>query len=246
MSNTLSVKTVLPKPIRTGLRRIAGIDDLHARIDELEGRLAETRDETWDRSRSRWREASPTTNLTWDEELTGEAFIAKVAANGGFGPETDVLEIGPGYGRLLRECLGTGAEFRSYLGVDLSAENVAHLTESFGTDAISFVNADIENVELDREVSLVISSLTLKHIYPSFERALANVAQFVRSGGRFVIDLIEGDRLYWEHDRATYIRHYSREEVREILERIGLTDVSFDEVEHSPGRTRLLVVATRP
>jgi SAM-dependent methyltransferase len=246
VSTTLSVKTVLPKPLRSSLRRIAGIDDLHARIDELEQRLAESREETWARSRSRWREASPTTNLTWDEELTGEAFIAKVSENGGFGPDADVLEIGPGYGRLLREVLRSRASFRSYLGVDLSAENVAYLSESFAGDAISFVNADIETVELNREVSVVISSLTIKHIYPSFERAMENVARFVRPGGRFIFDLIEGDRLYWEHDRQTYIRHYTRDEVREILGRIGLTDISFDEVEHSPGRTRLLVLATRP
>ena len=31
----------------------------------------------------------------------------------------------------------------------------------------------------------------------------------------------------------------------EILGRIGFTDVSFDEVTHCPGRTRLLVVAQR-
>jgi SAM-dependent methyltransferase len=242
---TTAVKNAVPGPLRTGLRRIAGIDDLHARIDELEERLAESREDTWERSRSRWREASPTSNLTWDEELTGDAFIAKVAAVGGFGPETDVLEVGPGYGRLLRACLDAGVEFRSYLGVDLSAENVGHLQQGFGTEAITFVNADVETVRLEHDVDLVISSLTLKHLYPSFERALGNLAERLRSGGQMVFDLIEGERRYWEHDRATYIRLYTRDEVRQILARIGLTDISFDEVEHSPGRTRLLVVARR-
>jgi SAM-dependent methyltransferase len=246
VSATTAVKAILPSPVKSGLRRIAGIDDLHARIDELEERLTESREETWERSRSRWRDASPTANLTWDQELTGDAFVSKVAANGGFGPEADVLEIGPGYGRLHKACLDAGVEFRSYLGVDLSDKNVAHLTERFGSETVEFVQSDIESVELDRDVSVVISSLTLKHLYPSFEKALANVTRFVRPGGRFVFDLIEGDRRYWEHDNATYIRRYTRSEVTEILERIGLTDVSFDEVEHSPGWSRLLVVATRP
>jgi SAM-dependent methyltransferase len=243
---TSSLRAVVPTPVRRGLRRIAGIDDLHARIDDLEERLAESREITWDRSRSRWRQAGPTVGLTWDEELTGDAFVAKVSSTGAFGPETDVLEIGPGYGRLLRACLEAGVEFRSYLGVDLSAENVAHLGEAFGQDHVSFVNADIETAVLEHDVSLVISSLTLKHLYPSFERALAHVCESLRPGGRIVFDLIEGKRRYWERDRATYIRWYTREEVREILGRIGLTDVSFDEVEHAPGRSRLLVVAIRP
>ena len=243
MKTSAAVKAVVPRPVRHSLRRIAGIDDLHARIDELEERLAESRDDTWERSRTRWRDASPTDDLTWDTELTGDAFIEKVVETGAFGPETDVLEIGPGYGRLLRSCLDAGLQFRSYVGVDLSAENVAHLQEKFGSDTVSFVNADIESIQLDSDVDLVISSLTLKHLYPSWERGLANVSSRLRPGGRLVIDLIEGERRWWEHDNATYIRSYSREEVREILGRIGFTDVYFDEVTHCPGRTRLLVVA---
>jgi SAM-dependent methyltransferase len=245
MKTSATVKAVVPKPVRQSLRRIAGIDDLHARIDELEERLAESRDDTWERSRTRWREASPTSNLTWDTELTGDAFIDKVAATGAFGPETDVLEIGPGYGRLLRACLDAGVGFRSYVGVDLSAENVAHLEDRFGTDTISFINADVETVELDTDIDLVLSSLTLKHLYPSCERALANVSSRLRPGGRLVFDLIEGERRRWEHDNLTYIRSYSREEIREILARIGFSDISFDEVTHCPGRTRMLVVARR-
>jgi SAM-dependent methyltransferase len=243
---TTAAKTVVPAPLRARLRRIAGIAELNARIDELEERLAESREETWMRSRSRWRDADPTPDLTWDEAISGDMFIAKVRSHAAFGPDTDILEIGPGYGRLLQACLDADAEFRSYLGVDLSAKNVEHLTDRFGSEKISFINEDIETVKLARDVDLVFSSLTLKHLYPSFEKALANVARSVRPGGRFVFDLIEGERRYWEHDRATYIRTYSRDEVREILTRIGLTDIAFAEVQHTPDRVRLLVVATRP
>jgi SAM-dependent methyltransferase len=245
MNTSAAVKAAVARPVRHSLRRIAGVDDLQARIDTLEERLAESREETWERSRARWRESSPTSNLTWDVELTGDAFIEKVVATGAFGPEADVLEIGPGYGRLHRACLDAGVRFRSYVGVDLSAENVAHLTERFGSDTVSFINADIESVELDHDVDLVLSSLTLKHLYPSCERALANVSSRLRPGGRLVFDLIEGERRWWEHDNVTYIRSYSREEIREILGRIGFTDISFDEVVHCPGRTRMLVIARR-
>jgi SAM-dependent methyltransferase len=246
LNANVAVKAVVPGALRRKLRAAAGIDDLHARIDELEERLSESREDTWQRSRSRWREAAPTANLTWDEELTGDAFIGKVRDHGGFGQAADVLEIGPGYGRLHSACRDLQAPFRTYLGVDLSETNVAHLNETFGDDAVSFVQGDIETIQLDREVDLVISSLTLKHIYPSWEKALANVAASMRSGGLFAIDLIEGDRRYWEHDNETYIRWYTRDEIRAMFGRIGVTDVEFDEVEHCPGRTRLLVLARKP
>jgi hypothetical protein len=42
-----------------------------------------------------------------------------------------------------------------------------------------------------------------------------------------------------------YVRRYSRGEVESILSDVGLELVAFDEVEHHPEHTRLLVVAKR-
>lgn len=209
----------------------------------METRLHESREEAWERSRQRWRTAKPDPNLTWDAELTGEAFVAKAAEYGAFGAGRSILEIGPGYGRLLSACIDRGVEFEHYLGVDLSADNVTHLCEKFDDERVRFVEGDVETVELDRQFDSMISSLTFKHLFPSFEAALANLAPQLRPGGLAIFDLIEGRRRYFEPDAVTYIRWYSREEIEGILDAAGIELVSFDEVRHLPELSRLLVVA---
>jgi SAM-dependent methyltransferase len=220
--------------------------DLARRLDRLETQLLESQEDGWDRSRRRWRAAKPDARLTWGARPTGDAFVAKAAEYGAFGPGRTVVEIGPGYGRLLTACLEAGVELGSYIGVDLAEENVVHLRERFPQEEVRFICADVETVELGEDVDSVMSSLTFKHLFPSFEAALANLARQLRAGGTVVFDLIEGQRRYFEEDGVTYIRWYSRAEVEEILGRVGLERVAFDEVRHLPELTRLLVVARRP
>jgi hypothetical protein len=61
-----------------------------------------------------------------------------------------------------------------------------------------------------------------------------------------VFDLIEGSREYFHRDDRTFMREYTRDEVAAIVSAAGLELVTFDEVVHAPGRTRLLVVVTKP
>lgn len=244
----MSVRHRLRTALLGGVNR--RIDRLEARLtqrlDALETRLHESRDDTWSRSRERWRAAQPTPNLTWDVELTGSEFIAKAERFGAFGPDRRVVEIGPGYGRLLDTALRRGLEFESWTGVDLSERNVAFLDERFGRNGISFVHGDAEQVSLPRAADAVLSSLTFKHLFPSFQEALRNLGSQLRDGGLVIFDLIEGHRRYFEDDEVTYIRWYSREEVDEILGEAGLERVAFDEVRHHPDVARLLVVARKP
>jgi SAM-dependent methyltransferase len=233
--------------------RLSGIADLERRMADLEAdirrletQLHESREEGWERSRRRWRVAAPDARLTWGAELTGDAFVEKAAAHGAFGPGKAVLEVGPGYGRLLRTAIERGDEFGSWTGVDLSAQNVRHLIESFERPGIRFVHADAEKVLLDEPVDAMLSSLTFKHLFPSFERVLVNVSGQMRPGAVVLFDLIEGDRRYFERDGVTYIRWYTRPEIEAILERAGLEPPVFDVVHHHRDASRLLVVARKP
>jgi SAM-dependent methyltransferase len=132
------------------------------------------------------------------------------------------------------------------VGLDLSEQNVKYLRETFVDPRISFIHGDAESAVPDGEFDLAISSLVFKHIFPSFERALANIASRLNAGGLACFDLIEGDARYFEQwDEVTYIRHYSRPEISAILERCGLTLVAFDEVAHDAEHRRLLVVARK-
>lgn len=109
-------------------------------------------DFTWEGSRSRWRSAEPDVDLTWGIEVTGDAFIEKVSSYGGVGPEAAVLEVGPGYGRLLGAALGKPVAFARWLGVDLSADNVKHLQGRFRQSNVRFCRDDVETLSLESPV----------------------------------------------------------------------------------------------
>jgi SAM-dependent methyltransferase len=241
---------VLPKPVRHAVRhRIDAAREfryLPERLERLETMMLESHEQLHGRSRQRWSKAEPDADLTMGREMTGDAFIAKAEAHDAFGAGKTVVEVGPGYGRLLDAALRRGVAFERWIGVDLSPRNVEHLQARFAGDSrIAFLTGDAETVDLDGQVDTVVSSLTFKHLYPSFEVALAHLTSRMRDGGSIVIDLIEGDRRYFEGDAKTYIRWYGRDEVGAIFERCGCEIAAFDEVEHDPDHRRLLAVGKR-
>ncbi|TMD23603.1 MAG: class I SAM-dependent methyltransferase [Chloroflexi bacterium] len=195
------------------------------------------------RSRTRWRSAIPSSDLTWGRRVSGDAFIRKVEFYGGFGSAKSILEIGPGYGRLLQSCLDLKVPFKDYYALDISAANVDWLREKFGAPNRMFIQGDAETTPLPAGFDSMMSSLTFKHLYPSFEPALNNLVRFARPNARFFFDLLEGQSRFFERDRITYIRRYSREQVTDMLARSRLELVAFDTVEHDPEHRRLLVVA---
>ena len=218
---------------------------LTKRVDHLEERLYESKSATIERSKTRWRDTAPTTNLTWDRPLAGDAFIAKAVEYRAFGDGRAILEIGPGYGRLPKAILKMQIPFSQYRGLDISAKNVTYLSGQFTDPRIGFIYGDAESASLPQKFDVVISSLVLKHIFPSFEKALTNVSSYLNPGAVVVFDVIEGHKQFFEDDEVTYIRYYTRDELTEIVERSELQLVAFDEVVHDADHPRLLVVAKK-
>ncbi|HEX7177441.1 MAG TPA: class I SAM-dependent methyltransferase [Pyrinomonadaceae bacterium] len=252
-----SIKSFVPYRVQNAMRVLLGISAIEARMSELEERLGRSEDKLdefekisfskdfWERSRVRWRGNEPSTGLTWNKELKGDNFISKVASYNAFGPDSAVLEIGPGYGRLLKAMLTQGVSFKNYLGVDLSPDRVRQLKETFANEKIDFRQGDVENVALDGTFDVVISSLTFKHLYPTFEKSLANLTTYVNLNGMLFFDLVEGKANFFEYGGETYLHFYQKSEVLEILGRTNLELVAFDQVEHDPEHVRLLVVAKK-
>lgn len=226
-------------------RQALGLQKLDERISHLEARMRVYEPQGWDRSRERWRSVSPDSKLTWGRQLNGNAFVRKVQEYGGFGPDRSVLEIGPGYGRLVTAALGRKLEFCDYLGVDISPSNVEYLRGRFDDPRLEFTIADVEDLTLERRFDTLISSLVFKHLFPSFEAALRICAGHLRPGAIACFDLLEGSDRIFEADGATYIRWYERDEVARILARVGMELVDFDYVKHDPDHERLLTVARR-
>ena len=231
-----------------------GITELEKRIDllnellilDFSGKSQEAIAILHERSRKRWQTSQPDAKLTWGKKLSGDNFISKVNSYAGFGLNKAILEIGPGYGRLLRSCLRLNMPFSQYVGLDISKENINYLRNTFTYDNVSFIQGDVENISFSTKFDRVLSSLTFKHFFPSFEKALRNIVNYVNPGGMFFFDLNEGKKRYFEGDGATYIRWYTRKEVREILSRLSLQLVAFDQVQHVRNYLRLFVIAKRP
>lgn len=213
------------------------------------------------RSRRTWIAfAGPDPGLTWGLDLDGRGFIEETKEY--FGPEKSLLEIGPGYGRLLDSVLASGLSFKDYLGMDLSRRNVDFLRQKYADPRISFVLNDAESAKLDFEYDLLISSLTFKHLYPTFETALVNLSTYAKPGAILTFDLVESGKgrtflskriggqrwlrgdAFFQKD-GVYIRRYRRDEIGEIVQRANLELVKFGSVVHAERYPRLLVTARR-
>jgi SAM-dependent methyltransferase len=197
----------------------------------------------------RWAGARPIPGLTWGRDLPGDNFVSKAASYGVFGPDQAVLEIGAGYGRLFDAALRQRQPFRRYVAVDISERNVRHLEERFAQDSLAVVHGAIETVSLDERFDGVLSSLTIKHLYPTFVPGLQNVARHLEPGAIVVFDLIEqrvdGDLQYVHGDTKTYTRRYTRAQVEELLPQASLELVALDQVVHEPGTPKRLLVVAR-
>jgi 2-polyprenyl-3-methyl-5-hydroxy-6-metoxy-1,4-benzoquinol methylase len=246
------LKSLIPGNIKRLAKDLLGITSVYEsmaamqrRVDQLEELLYESKEATSERSKTRWRATAPTTGLTWGKEVEGSAFILKAASYSAFSDEKTILEIGPGYGRLLKAILKQQIPFSRYMGIDISSENIKYLKENFSSPKISFLYGDAETKSLDDSFDVVLSSLVLKHLFPSFERALRNISNYLNPECMVFFDLIEGKERYFERDGVTYIRHYSKAEILEIVEHSSLDIVAFDEVQHDPDHRRLVVVAKK-
>jgi len=258
----MAVKRFVPAAARRAVIEMLGIGALREatarmeerirtqelRISQLEERLDRSGHDAeflWETSRKRWKGADPDRGLTWGRAVSGEAFIDKVVEHGGFEGLPTVLELGPGYGRLPRAIQAKAIGFSQYLGIDISETNVKYLRQEFPSDKMQFIRADAETCSLDITFDTFIASLVMKHLFPTFEACLGNLARFANPGSRFFFDLLEGDRQFFEDDGVTFIHHYTREGVQGILRKVGLDLAVYDLVEHDPEHVRLLVVAQK-
>ncbi len=251
MGIKMAVKQMIPGSIKRAIKDLIGITALNDRILELTERIIMIEDnygdqDTKERSKQRWRKSDPDRWLTWGDIISGNHFVKQMQSYMNFGNEKKILEIGPGYGRLLKSFLEMKIPFKKYAGLDISQKNVDFLKSTFQDESIEFMNGDVENFVFSEKFDIVCSSLTFKHLFPSFENALRNIIKYINPGGIIFFDLLEGKKRIFEEDHLTYLHSYTREEVIEILRKISLDLVSFDQVIHAAGFVRLLVVAKNP
>jgi SAM-dependent methyltransferase len=179
-------------------------------------------------SQTRWRGDEPDAGLTWGVPMTGDAFVGFLRGRVELDAASTIVEIGPGYGRILDGILAAGLPFGRYVGLDLSAARVARLRERYRDPRIQFEQADVLGpLALNIQADLVVASAVFEHLYPDFGAALDRMARFTRPGAALVVDFIrddgDADRSAAWFDRETYLRMYSAAEVAALLETSGFT-----------------------
>jgi ectoine hydroxylase-related dioxygenase (phytanoyl-CoA dioxygenase family)/SAM-dependent methyltransferase len=207
------------------------------------------------RSQERWRADEPDPGLTWGVPMAGDEFVRVLMNHFTFEGST-IVEIGPGYGRILEALLKHSVPFRRYIGLEISAARVARLRDRFRSPKIEFREADILNGNsLNAFADLTFSSAVFEHLYPDFGQALAGIERFTRPGGVVAIDLIRDDNdvdkaAAW-FDKETYMRTYSTDEVKTLFDANGFTladlqRISFGQDILKREIARTMVVATKP
>ena len=205
-----------------------------------------------------WRSPDRTAGLTWGTMLDGDACVAALASHAKI-EGAAMLEIGPGYGRLLRSLLVRSVPFARYVGLDISAHWTRELVEEFGDRSnAELVRGAAEEAAwllAGRRFDLIVSFLTWKHFYPDFGAVARGCWKLLAIEGRLIFDLPETGVAWpirpddingsFNRDTGTFTRHYSRPQIASLLSGAGFSTCTFDEIEHTPGKRRLLVEATR-
>ncbi len=185
-------------------------------------------------SQTRWRDDEPDAGLTWGVPMTGAEFVRFMLSHVSLDGNSTVVEVGPGYGRILDALLASDAGFARYIGLEISAARTARLRERFTDPRIEFRQVDVlRPVALGRMADVTFSSAVFEHLYPDFEAALTTIAACTRPGGAVVLDFVRADEALeeaasWFEKETTYIRLYSGDELRRLFARAGF---SIDAIE---------------
>jgi SAM-dependent methyltransferase len=173
-------------------------------------------------SQARWRGDEAADSLTWGRPMTGDSLWDLYQRMRIFAKTDRILEIGPGYGRLLKTAIERQVQFSSYIGLELSEARVARLRGDFAVPGVNFVQGDVDNWIGDRPYDVVICSSTFEHLHPDCRTALKNLRAQLAPSGQVLIDFICEERTYASfEENGTYIRRYSRDELSEIYRECG-------------------------
>jgi SAM-dependent methyltransferase len=216
-------------------------------------------DDALARSQVRWRGDEVDVGLTWGTMMSGQPFLDFLLAHVRPQPNTTIVEIGPGYGRITEALLQSGFPFKQYIGAEISPARVAKLRQRFTDPRMHFIEADVvTGTGLDSlsGADLIIGSAVFEHFYPDFGRPLEHIARISGRNAILVFDLVREDetlrKVYagFEPDGRAFVRIYSRSEIRLLFRnssfrRTALGRLSFGLGAHQQEVTRTAIVAMK-
>jgi FkbM family methyltransferase len=200
-----------------------------------------------DVSQRRWRGDEPDAGLTWGTMMAGDPFVDILASRRIWDERTRIVEIGPGYGRIIEAILQRGLPFSHYTGLELSAARIARLKKRYPAQRVSFIEGDIlGSVTLGESADLVFGAAVFEHFYPDFGAALRSISDLLAPDGILVFDLIRepevGASVF--EPNGTYIRWYTRPEVENLLRGHGYDLQTAAEISYGQDVTQRDIVRT--
>lgn len=194
--------------------------------------------ESMSRSKKRWRGAEPDQGLTWGSYMTGDSFWDEVGKHMDLSElsSLNLLEIGPGYGRLLATLIERRQNYASYTGLELSEQRVRLLDAKYGNQNTRFIHGDAMTDEVGSALDLIFSSATFEHLYPSFSDSLMNLRRQMAPGARVCIDFVQMDpemchsSALFEPQGGAFVRIYSQSELQCIFRQCDLTIESVSSI----------------
>jgi SAM-dependent methyltransferase len=211
-----------------------GSQDL-VKLETFDNTISGNQADLLELSQVRWKADEEEAELTWGSFMTGDSFLDVVAKRHAFAGCQTILEVGPGYGRLLKTLLQRELPFADYVGLELSAARTQRLTQRFPRKGIRFIQADVMADTFDLRADVIFCSSTFEHLFPSMARALQNLKKMSRPGTKLFIDFIAHDdeliteRAYFESSTA-YIRVYSRAEIERFFADAGFAMLGIETI----------------
>jgi SAM-dependent methyltransferase len=183
-----------------------------------------------DTSQNRWRGDEKPALLTWGAMMTADSLWDHYGRYRQFTKRDRVLEIGPGYGRILATALERGVPFSQFVAVDLSEARVRKLQDRFPHPNVRFVAGDVMLWRDDQLFDVIISSATFEHLYPDCQKALVNLRTQLHESGNLFVDFIKTERASaaFEPESGAYVRAYAVDELREMFTGGGFTVEAVD------------------
>jgi ubiquinone/menaquinone biosynthesis C-methylase UbiE len=139
-----------------------------------------------------------------------------------------VLDVGSGTGIVAKQFTDAGMRV---LGIDNSNE-MNRIARKQAPKA-KFIEMNFKKLKLqETDFDAIVAFFSLLHVQKGiFKRTLRNIIEYLRSGGYFVISMVEGNIEGEEYymNQKLYFSSFPREELTKILQSTGLIIKNFVE-----------------
>ena len=164
-------------------------------------------------------------------------------------PEDHVLDIGFGGGTGLQDMLrrvDRGVVHGAEISIAMLRQARSYFAEELNTGRLKLHEAHVEALPFSAGAVNGICSVNTIYFWPSAQNGLREISRILAPGGAVVIGMRSADVMR-SHPVTQYgFRFYEAEEVGELMQQCGLTDIDILHLDKGERFDSLLVRAVQP